>query len=235
MIPLFLLALSLGAAPAAADSVYRHPQAKLTSHHAEAEPTSCVSYEGPRGHYLITSDDLYGLGWDLSDMQTRYNILRWDGDALSHQPHNRAPATRHALNDASSVAAIEGVLEQLIAKKGKKKAPDELRARITKSLARAARAESRRKAFAAAESLAPGSQKDPALIAGLKDRVAAVAAETQRVEDARVQVEPELDGLLAPGNPNPKASFYAGMGANLALREAELARIEASLDWLAAP
>lgn len=228
-----LLAVLL-AAPAAADTrttVNRHGNAKISAHTlGRFHNPYALSYEGPKGHYLVTAEDLYGLGYDDENTQTRYNVWGFSGAALTHKVDHRAGESKVRFDNAGIVAMAETAIDELV-KKGKKPAPAEFADKIKAIETRAARLETRRKALEAAEALVPGTIKDPAALAKLKDDISSAADEAKRIEEVRVEVEPKLDQLIDPNNPNPKASFYAGLGHTLAEENRVLDRVQNNLDW----
>lgn len=231
-----LLALALLAAPAAAadirTTVDRHGNATISAHYqGRFHNPYALTYQGPKGHYLVTADDLYSLGWDEEERQLRHNVWRFDGAALSHQIDHRAGASKVRFADAGIIAMAESAIDELVRKKGKKQAPAELADKIKALRDRAARLETRRKALETAEAVAPGYIKDPAALAALKDDIEAAAVEAKRIEEVRIEAEPNLDKLIDPQNPNPKASFYAGLGSTISEENRLLDRVQANLDW----
>lgn len=232
-VPALWVALPVSAAPASI--VYEHPKAaaKLTVHYADKDANpDAAAYEGKKGMYLVTWRELYELGYDDAATQTRYNIYELTPAALEHREDHRAGASRWAYSGDTVIPALERVIAGLVKAKGKQEASPELASRIKDLRAKAKSAETRRKALEILEGAIPGSVKDAGRLKDLAEEIAAASAKIEEVESARAEVEPKLDTIIDPSNPNPKAAFYWGMGRSLDSAAKNLAQAENVLDWL---
>ncbi|HXT01497.1 MAG TPA: hypothetical protein VN915_12545 [Elusimicrobiota bacterium] len=228
---LFLAAVLSASAARAGSVAYEHPALKtrLTVHTADgASLPDAVSYEGPKGFYLITDGELrsleHGDGWS----EFRYDVraLKAQGFLRQEDPYRDAKPVSFA--DDACVAAIEKTIGEL---RGKQEAPDEFAARVAALRGRAASVQGTWRSYEAEAASAPGAFIDKSALDATEGPLAEAVAAVESARRVRVAGEYRASVAAPTGaDPSPKADFYWRQGRALDAAEAALSRVSAKLE-----
>lgn len=229
---LFLAVLFSASAARAGSVVYEHPSlhVRLTVHTADgAAAPDAVSYEGPKGFYLVTNAELraleHGDGW--SDF--RYDVRALTVNGFLRQEESYSDAKLVSFADDACVAALEKTIGEL---RGKQEAPDEFAARVVELRRRADEVRSSWRSYEAETAAFPGAVTDKAALdaaeAPLAEAVAAV--ETARRERVAGEYRASVAAPTA-ADPSPKADFYWRQSRALDAAAATLSRVSAALNY----
>lgn len=233
--PLLILFLALPAA-AYEGTVYEHAKATITAHVflKRAVPES-ATYQGPKGHYLLTAEELESLSYVDADSGLKRDIWRFTETGIERLDEEGGAASRWGFAQEACVNVLEEIIGALDEKTGKEQVSEELASRVKALKNRAQWAEKRRKVLAATEAAQPGYLRDPAQLDSLEKEIVAASATVEKIAEAQAEVEPGLERLIAPEQEklkNPKATFYAAMARALAKAGKDLDRSSAALDAL---
>ena len=229
--PLFLAVLLAASAARAGIVVYDHPALKtrLTVHTVDgAASPDAISYEGPKGFYLVTEWELssleHGDGW--TDFRYDVRGLKAEGFLREENPYGGFKPLAYA--DDACVAALEKTIGEL---RGKQEAPDEFAARVAVLRGRAAAVSATWRSYETESASAPGSFIDKAVIdaaaAPLTEAVAAV--EAARGERVAGEYRASVSAPTA-ADPSPKADFYWRQSRALDAASATLSRVSSTLE-----
>jgi len=222
-----LAALLCPAAAGAASVVYEHPalRARLTVHTPDgASAPDALSYEGPKGFYLVTAADLRSLerydGW----INATYGVRALGAAGLSSQEDPYRPAAAYPYSDDSCVAAVEQALSALIGR-GKQEAPDEFAARVATLRSAALSTRSLWRSYETSAREVPGSVLDKPALDGAETPLNEALAAIEAARAERVTGEARAASAAATAaEPNPKAAFYWRQGRALDAAAGKLAR-----------
>ncbi|MBI4345507.1 MAG: hypothetical protein HY553_01540 [Elusimicrobia bacterium] len=217
MLPALLAALAALPAVAQSDVAYQPvPGVVLTVHTEQAgQAPDAVLYQGPKGHYLLTREELFDrFAVDRGEEQAIYNLTDFTPAGIRHRWIHREPGVVKPYGHPSGAHEAESLIDRLGA--SKEEARPEAAARVRALRSRAARAGARRASLLAAESLAPGTVKDKAWLERLDSEIASATA-------AADQAEAELNG-------DADARFVRVARA-LRAAEYEMWKLENVLDW----
>ncbi len=228
-----LAVLFLASQSRAASVVYDHPalKVKLTIHTmAGAKRPDAVSYEGPKGFYLIKNGDLSSLsrydGWT----QWRYQEYALTEKGFSTNEVSYMTPVVSPYGDAAAVKMIEVALSALQGK-GKQEAPDEFAVRVADLRRKSAHARGTYASLSTITNSYGGMVKDPAVVAAQDATIA--SGERIVAESAALRVTGEADAARAAAtasNPNPKAEFYWQQSLKLDAAESAIGSAQYALD-----
>ncbi|MFI5361880.1 MAG: hypothetical protein ACHQ49_07920 [Elusimicrobiota bacterium] len=229
---LFLAVLCIASAARAESVVYEHPAVKtrLTVHYATgAKAPDAVTYEGPKGFYLIMAYELATFAHGDGYSGFRYDVRSLTtGGFVSQKESFQEPKT-FGFADDRCVAMIEDAIDGLKFK-GKQEAPDEFANRVTLWRGRAEQIRSTWSAYEAESAMGAGMimNKDglDAAETPLNDAVAAI--ESARAERVTGEYKAAVAAPTA-ADPNPKADFYWRQYRALAVAADEIGRVSETL------
>jgi hypothetical protein len=212
-------------------------KAKLTVHtKAGAASPDSVTYEGPKGHFLVSSTELGDLSRENTCSPILENVYGLSNGGLTYRTSTAEAEATLAWSAPAAVSRLETAISELRGKAKKEEAPDEFAARVASLKRRADAAEGLRQSLKLANELHPGYILDTAELDSLQSRLAVAAATIAASKSERVKGEAAA-AAAAPSaeDPNPKATFY--WRQRLALDEAAraVAQSEDSLRLLPVP
>ena len=230
---IFAAAVLAASAARAGNVVYEHPTLKvrLTVHTvAGAAAPDALSYDGPKGFYLIKASELSSFEHGDGYSTFRYDVRALTADGFLSQEVSYLKAKPCRFADDACVASIENTLGSLIGG-GKLEAPDEFAARVVVLRRRTQSTQSAWRSYKIeAESESSRILDKGALEAVAKPLADAVAS----VEDSRSHrlAREYLASVAAPtaADPSPKADFYWEQSLMLDEASQTLYRVSATLE-----
>ena len=230
---IFAAAVLAASAARAGSVVYEHPALKvrLTVHSVDgAAAPDALSYEGPKGFYLIKASELSSFEHGDGYSTFRYDVRALKADGFLSQEASYLEAKPCRFADDACVASIENTIGSLIGR-GKQEAPDEFAARVVALRGRAQSTQSTWRSY----KIEAESGSSMILDKGALDAVAKPLADAvATVEDSRSRrlANEYLANVAAPtaADPNPKADFYWGQSRALDAASATLSRVGAMLE-----
>lgn len=224
-----LLAVS---AARAASVVYDHPvlKVRLTVHSAQGSSVpDALSYEGPKGFFLVTNAELRALehGDGYSDL--RYDVVALTAEGLLRWEDPYYDVKTCGFADDACVAAIEKTLDELIGR-GKQEAPDEFAARVAALHRRVDETRATWRSLETEASAVSGTTSDEAALDAATAPLADAESAVEAARAARVTGEYRAS-VAAPtaADPSPKADFYWRESRALDGADAALSRADATL------
>jgi len=227
-----ILAAVLASAARAGNVVYEHPALKtrLTVHTVDgAAAPDAVSYEGPKGFFLVTSAELRGIerydGW----ANVVYDVRALTADGFLHRENPYGDAEVCSFAQDACVAAVENTIGELLGR-GKQEAPDEFAARVAGLRRRAAAARSTWRSYETEAASFSNAILDKAALDAAEAPLAEAAAAIDAARAERVTGEfRAASAAPTAGEPSPKADFYWRQGRALDDAAAKLSRADATL------
>jgi|GEM_PF-2447879 len=206
-----LAVLILSSAARAASVVYEHPALKvrLTAHASDgAAAPDALSYEGPKGFYLIRSDELRSFqhvdGWSGFVLDAREFTV----DGYRRRASSVEDAVTCRFSDDACVAEIENLIAELRSG-GKREAPDEFALRVAALHDQSETEQATWRSYEAESSSAEGAISDKPALDAAKKPLDAAAAAVSAARAERISGEYRAS-IAAPtaADPNPRADFY---------------------------